>query len=92
MKMTSSHEYLQAFIYCEALTTVFTRETKITSPHDSLQVTETERRLYSPLSQMCFGNILEKWLTYVAKVGLIIILYENDHYCQENAIKPGQCL
>ena len=58
-KMTSSHEYLQAFIYCEALTTVFTRETKITSPHDSLYVTETERRLYLPLSQMCFGIILE---------------------------------
>ena len=41
---------------------------------------------------MCFGNILEKWLTYVAKVGLIIILYENYHYCQENTIKPGQFL
>ena len=30
--------------------------------------------------QICFGIFfLEKWLTYVAKVGLINILYENDH-------------
>ena len=32
------HESLQVFSCCEVLTTVFTRETKMTSPHDSLQV------------------------------------------------------
>ena len=36
--MNSSHESLQVFSCWEVLTTVFTRETKMTSSHESLQV------------------------------------------------------